>query len=253
MSTTAEFDTLAHSPADSRTECASCKIGLDNCYYQANHVTLCPNCATAVEQGRAPAGSRLGRVAKALLLGSLAAAAGAAVQFAVLHFLNINAAIVTIFMGIMVGGAVRAGSGNRGGWRYQIMAVLLTYMAISAAYVPLALAELKTAHDAKEAGAPLSASARTEAVHGMLPSVKAAPAKAAAPVEKPTLAQLPLLLGIVVLAFLALPIGVGISSPLSILIFGFGLYRAWAMNKATSIEVTGPHWLHTPQAPPFPA
>ncbi len=47
--------------------------------------------------------------------------------------------------------------------------------------------------------------------------------------------------------------GTGISSPLSLLIFGFELYRAWVMNKATPVEVTGPHWLHTPQAPPFPA
>lgn len=249
MSTTADFDTLHHSPADLCAECASCKIGLDNCYYQANNVTLCPNCATAVEQGRAPAGSRLGRFAKALSLGGIAAVAGAAIQFAVLHFLNINAALVTILMGIMVGRAVRAGSGNRGGWRYQLLAVLLTYLAISAAYVPMALSEIKAVHEGKSPTAPVAESVPGEALHGLVPA-KVVPAKTADSADGPSL-TVPLALVVVFLGFLALPVIIGISSPLSILIFGFGLYQAWKVNKATPVEVTGPHW-RTPHAPPLP-
>src|SRR5207302_1730075 len=40
--------------------------------------------------------------------------------------------IVAILVGFLIGGAVRKGSGNRGGWVYQLMAVLLTYGCISA-------------------------------------------------------------------------------------------------------------------------
>lgn len=239
MSTTAEFDAIPQPPALPFDQCSSCKIGLDNCYYTANSVTLCPNCATAVEQGRAPVGSGFGRCAKALLLGGVAALAGAALHFAVLKLLNLNAALVTIFMGIMIGGAVRAGSGNRGGWRYQIIAVLLTYMAIAAAYVPLAISEIKDARDGKMPEAAASERVAGEAIHGAVPPIKAAPKMPRTPA---TLADLPLALILLVFAFFALPIVVGISSPISILIFGFGLFRAWAMNKATPVEVTGPHW-----------
>lgn len=257
MSTTADFDSALTSHAGDRHECSSCKSDLGNCYYQADSATLCGECATAVEQGRAPSGSRFGRFMKALLLGSVAAAIGAAIQFSVLHFFNLNVALVTIFMGIIIGAAVRAGSGNRGGWRYQIIAVLLTYMAISAAYIPMAIAELKTAHDKHEAGIPLADPVPGEALHARVPVVKsksaalgALGADADAP---PTLVQFVIALFVVFFGFLALPVLVGIGSPLNLLIFGFGLFQAWKSCKATPTEVTGPHWRTMQTPPPLPA
>jgi hypothetical protein len=39
---------------------------------------------------------------------------------------------------------------------------------------------------------------------------------------------------------LALPVIVGIDSPLSALIFGFALWQAWRMNRRASLAITGP-------------
>ena len=58
-------------------------------------------------------------------------------------------------------------------------------------------------------------------------------------------------LGALLIGFLALPVVIGFGSPLSILIFGFGLFQAWKINRATPVEITGPHW-RVPQAPAMP-
>ena len=45
--------------------------------------------------------------------------------------------LVGIALGLFVGFAVRKGSGGRGGWRYQALAMALTYLSITASHVPI--------------------------------------------------------------------------------------------------------------------
>ena len=52
--------------------------------------------------------------------------------------------LVAIVVGLLVGGAVRKGSGARGGWFYQLMAVALTYAAISGSYFIFAARSSRT-------------------------------------------------------------------------------------------------------------
>ena len=73
---------------------------------------------------------------KAFLFGSIAATVGAAVYRMILFGTGWNIGLVAVVVGYMVGGAVRTGSGERGGRFYQFLAVFLTYSAIVGMFVP---------------------------------------------------------------------------------------------------------------------
>jgi hypothetical protein len=90
---------------------------------------LCEQCATSM-RGNLRDGGAFTRVIKATGLGLAGAACGGAVYTAVLAITHINAALVTILIGWLVGKGVHNGSGGRGGRGYQILAVAITYLAI---------------------------------------------------------------------------------------------------------------------------
>lgn len=238
-------------PTSAGHRCAACQADLGDSYYAANQAEVCANCASVLQQRQAPQGSRFGRLMKAVLFGGGAAAAGAILQYLVLHLFNLNAAIVTILIGFMVGKAVHAGSGNRGGWRYQVIAVVLTYLAIGAAYVPLTISELKAGQERKAAGLPDPAKFNAQNLRPMklTPGLhRATPAPALE--EPPSEPLSPVAIFVIALfGLFANPLIYGWASPLNILIFGFGLYQAWKMNKATQVQVTGPYWRNTPPLP----
>ena len=52
-----------------------------------------------------------------------------------------------------------------------------------------------------------------------------------------------LILAVIVLIGLAyaIPVIVGIHSPISLLIFAIGLWQAWVMTRAANLPVTGPY------------
>jgi len=117
---------------------------------------------------------------------------------------------------------VRFGAEQRGGWAYQSIAVVLTYLAIAASYVPLVY-ESFVAQASAEAGQEAAAASSPEP-----------------PGEAPVDETLVLLLSIPVA--LALPVlqateGTGI---LGLLIVGFALYEAWKINRRQTIAFTGP-------------
>src|SRR5215510_9347414 len=97
------------------------------------------------------------RVLSAALMGLLAALTGAAVWYGVMVATGKEFGLLAIVLGLWVGGAVRLGSGGRGGVACQVLAVLLTYAAIAASYVPVLseeLAKQAVASAAQEEGSP---------------------------------------------------------------------------------------------------
>ena len=49
--------------------------------------------------------------------------------------------LVAVAVGFFVGWAVRKGSGGRGGWQFQALAMALTYVSIAASWLPIMIKE----------------------------------------------------------------------------------------------------------------
>ena len=115
--------------------CGVCQRAIVDEYYELGGKVFCSSCRQGVETALR-GGSRLARVIKALVFGSAAAAVGAVIYYVILRATGYNIGLVAVLVGFMVGGAVRKGTGNRGGLFYQILAVFLAYTAIGAMHLP---------------------------------------------------------------------------------------------------------------------
>ncbi len=100
--------------------CSSCKQPLQGSYFEVNGAVVCPSCRGALEREWSK-GTSASRFGAAFLLGSLAAAAGAGLYYAILALTGYELGLVAIVVGLGVGFAVRKGSNGRGGWRYQLL------------------------------------------------------------------------------------------------------------------------------------
>ena len=114
--------------------CTACQQPLLGEYFSANGQVLCAACAESLRRQVGGVGSSAGRFLQAALFGTGAAVLGGAVYGAVMAYAHMELALISIGVGIVVGKAVRKGSGQRGGWRYQLLAAALTYAAICGAY-----------------------------------------------------------------------------------------------------------------------
>lgn len=133
MSDDLQFE-KAEFAAPSGMQCAACAQPLVREYYAANGQTLCADCVANAEQFVAGKGLGVGRFARAVLFGVGAAVAGAAGYGGIMMATNMEIGLISIAVGWLVGKAVRAGSLGRGGWRYQLLAAVLTYTSICCAY-----------------------------------------------------------------------------------------------------------------------
>jgi len=106
-------------------------------YYHVNDKPVCESCRGVVMSAAATPRTT-GPLIRGGIFGLGAAIAGAAIYYAVIAIANLEIGIVAILIGYMVGYAVRKGAGGRGGRRFQILAVVLTYWSVGLAYAPLA-------------------------------------------------------------------------------------------------------------------
>src|SRR6478672_2029093 len=141
VETTHASGDLAASPS---VTCVVCHRSVGGSYYTANGKPICASCRDVVTSAAATPRSA-GPILRAALFGLGAAVAGAAIYYAVIAIANLEIGLVAILIGYMVGWAVRKGAGGRGGRRFQILAVALTYWAVGLAYAPLAYKGMK--HD----------------------------------------------------------------------------------------------------------
>jgi len=227
-----QFDRAERAGQTPGTACSFCQQPIAGSYYEINGKVSCLGCRGQI-MAAWNRGSPALRFAKALGLGAAAAALGAGVYFGVEALTGYEFGLIAVVVGLLVGAAVRRGSSGRGGWRYQVLAMFLTYSAVVATDSTLIARELR-----KEI------QARADSV-GVAPSVATTPVavNAAATTGHQRPGPLALLFGVIVLLGLAYaaPVIIGFSSPLHLLIAGFALYEAWKLNRGVALRVTGPY------------
>jgi hypothetical protein len=243
-----QFERAEYAEAPAPPSCHVCGEPVHGVYYDVNGATTCERCRHDLEL--AGTGHGAGRLARATLLGVLAAVACSIAWYAIRKLTGYEFGILAIGVGLLVGGAVRSGSRGRGGWRYQVLAMFLTYNAIVVTYVPDIVQGLQSAQTAP-AAAPSASPSPALPVAAPPPAAPATPRDA--PEGAPTAGMVALALGVLLLFAYAAPFLAVAGEPsavLGLVIIGIALYEAWKMNRRRVLEITGPHRLASPRAVP---
>lgn len=251
--------------------CQRCKAGIANTYYTNQAEVICQQCYQVLSQG-----PRLGGFVaflRACLFGGIVAVLCAVLSFAISYLTGYELGIVWLFLGVAIGIGVHVGSEARGGIGYQLLAVLLTYLAIGSSLTILAVVEMRKGKTEGNSGAPaivsqlpgfsqaISPGSPTPSplvspspVASASPAASSTPREdgpALTPAEEHAATALGTALGLVLVgAFLALmvvamPVVVMASSPISIVIYGFGMHSAWKVCRRQPVELAGPFELRS--------
>jgi hypothetical protein len=227
--TSLQFD-HEESDAPQVVDCGKCGERIPSVYYEVAGTLLCERCKFARES--APEGSRVGRFGLAFIAGLGTAIAGSLLYFGVSALTGYEFGLIAIVVGFGVGKAVHWGSKARGGWRYQALAVGLTYLSIVGTYVPPLFQGLEAASEAQEAAKPAAVATKG--------TVAAASVTAPAAEPRVGLGEFVLALVVVVGMVMAAPFLAGFQNIIGLLIISFGLFEAWKINRKSEEVVTGP-------------
>jgi hypothetical protein len=205
--------------------CVACKQPIVNTYYHAQGATVCELCAQRIQSGQqAPPKLSL---ARAVLYGAGAALAGCIIYSLVAILLKLEIGLIAILVGVMVGKAIRHASNGMGGRPQQILAVLLTYFAITTSYIVVFVYN--------QVSNPTAVQQRAAAKNG---GTSAPPVQESKPSSFGVAILMLLLIGAAA-PFLALTQGV--SALISLFIIFIGLQRAWKLTGRSDILVMGPY------------
>jgi len=192
-----------------------------------------------------------------VVFGTLAGLGGTIIWYGVRRLTGYEVGLIAVVVGLMVGGAVRAGSRGRGGVFYQLLAVFITYSAIVANYVPdvfeMIFKEYGEAAAVASATQPTtqSAAAATAPADGVESAGTSSDEKEPAGAGRAIVALILLSLFAFAFAFV-MPVLAGFSNIIGLLIIGFALWEAWKINKRVVVNFTGPYALAGGDAPPPP-
>ena len=138
MPDTPQFSTAEYA----HQRCHFCSTPLVSEYYRVRGQTACASCAAAAREG-SPAGQSNTAFTRALLFGIAAAIVGLAGYSAFTVATSLYVGYIALGVGYIVARAMKFGSGGLGGRPYQIAAVILTYLAIALAEIPIMLWPLR--------------------------------------------------------------------------------------------------------------
>lgn len=160
-SQTPQFTTAEYAPGSAALNCATCKQPIGGAYFKIKGAPICAGCAERI-RAQIPRDSHAA-FARAVIFGIGGALIGFALYVAFALATGLIIGYVSLAVGYIVGKAMHMGSRGIGGRRYQVVAVLLTYFAVSISAVPIALeqsrahqAQVQTADAAAQHEAPVS-------------------------------------------------------------------------------------------------
>lgn len=203
-----QFDRADFKAPQETLSCRSCSIPIRDAYYTANTVVLCPACRTALGDGRRPVTFAL--FAKATWFGFLAAVAGAVIWGGITKLTGYNIGFVAVVVGILIGNAVRKNGGGQGGWVFQAIAIVMTYVCIALSLAPDILTETAKHLDSSKTF------------------------------------SFSLIFAFLVLSG---PVLASFTSIFGFLINGFAFYQAWKVNRRAPMVIAGPLHVSAGYAP----
>lgn len=129
---------MQQSDAQTAQACARCARSIDGDYFEVNGKTACPTCCGMLAREHATEPGRESLI-DAIVRGVGAGAATAAGHYFMVALIEFESAALFTATGLLVGYAVRSGSHDRGGARFQLIAIVLAYLAIIGSYLPFAV------------------------------------------------------------------------------------------------------------------
>ncbi|MFN0134731.1 MAG: hypothetical protein ACKVS9_01280 [Phycisphaerae bacterium] len=250
-------------PGAAGLACSRCSRSIREAYFSVNGQIACSPCRQAIE-AEFRGGSGFGRFIRATLFGVGAGLLGALLYFAVAAISGYELGLMALAVGVAVGYAVRAGSRARGGWLYQLLAIVLAYLSIGMSYSMMLVQELITNPELLSELTEPNESANSENADSQPASsatsepAASAPASSAivdAPPDALTVLAAIALIGFAICATVAAsPILIGFNSPFAFIILAITVYEAWRINRTPGLLIEGPLALGTaPTAlPPIP-
>jgi hypothetical protein len=210
------------------SRCSLCRAAIAGEYFALRGLSLCAGCAEKIRQRQ----SGRGHLRRALLFGFLVAATLALLWFLAASASGRPLSPVALLAGVVVGLAVHQGSGGRGGLRYQIIAMLLVYVAFVVRFVPPVWGGIADAIKREHAAAPAPSPPAPATAHAPPPA--APPPALPAAGEPSTLATLKAYFVFTAIAWglvLASPFLPGTTSPLALLSLAAGMALAVRLNR----------------------
>jgi hypothetical protein len=222
-----QFATAEFSTQPGTAICKSCGKSMSGGSYRANGVPVCGNCAQRFKD-QTPVDSHSAFV-RALCFGVGGAILGMALYVGFALATGWIVGFVSLAVGYIVGKAIVFGSGGVGGRRYQVAAVLLTYIAVSMAAVPIAISQQMKQRSAQQQA---QASNPTTAVKPKMSPFKA--------------------LGVLTVIGLSSPF-LDLANPahgvIGLIILFVGIRIAWRLTTGNAVNITGPIDDPAPAAP----